>query len=364
MACVRAPRASSSSALHRYAAVSATGATCGRAAITASNSASARSRLRLAVTRASRTRIIASAGASVCARLNCAAAEDRSPRSNARQPARLDAIGLAGAGVGRARQPCRACAPTRSGSPVRHRRRRGGPVGRHAPGRVAPGDRASRPSSSCARARAPTGRDGASASTRRISATARSVSSSASSCSAAPSRPRTSASCGAPLAAALSARRCHAARLRAASWKYSTCTSPRRCRKCGLPGYRAVRRSRASSPRLRLLLVPEVDPVQLVQRFAGDQLSARLGGLHVAQAGDLVAAGQQQQEAEKLGGRRRDVRVVPCRGRCRTARPRASASRASARSSASLIRLPSRAAARCSPRSTRHDTRAPYAPPR
>ena len=47
-----------------------------------------------------------------------------------------------------------------------------------------------------------------------------------------------------------------------------------------------------------------------------------------------------------------------CTGRCRSTRPRASGSSSSARSSASLMRLPSRAAASFSSRSTRHCTRA------
>ena len=72
--------------------------------------------------------------------------------------------------------------------------------------------------------------------------------------------------------------------------------------------------------------------------------------LHRAQPGCAVAAGQQQQPAQHLEGRGGHVGVVLVEARRRSARP-ASSDRARGRARAtSLMRLPSRAAASCSPR--------------
>ncbi len=61
---------------------------------------------------------------------------------------------------------------------------------------------------------------------------------------------------------------------------------------------------------LRLLLVPQIDPVQLVVRLAAQQRTVFAREQHVAQPLDPVTAGQQQQEAQEPGGSRRDIRVV------------------------------------------------------
>ena len=95
----------------------------------------------------------------------------------------------------------------------------------------------------------------------------------------------------------------------------------------------------------RLPLVPEIDDVELVVGLALQQPAAVARAQHLIESFLAVAAGQQQEEAEELGRRGRHVGVVPCTCRCRSRRPRASGSSATARSSATLMFLPSRAAA-------------------
>jgi hypothetical protein len=61
---------------------------------------------------------------------------------------------------------------------------------------------------------------------------------------------------------------------------------------------------------LRLVLVPEIEPVQLEVRFASQQLAALARCEHFVQALSPVAARQQQQPAQHAGRGGCDVRVI------------------------------------------------------
>jgi hypothetical protein len=101
----------------------------------------------------------------------------------------------------------------------------------------------------------------------------------------------------------------------------------------------------------RAMLVPEIHDVQLIVRLVADQQPAFARVDDLPQPALAIARRQEQQPAEHLQDARTDVRGID-------------GSSASARSSDSLMRLPSRAADnRCS-RRTRNWTRVPYAAPR
>ena len=112
-----------------------------------------------------------------------------------------------------------------------------------------------------------------------------------------------------------------------------------------------------------LALVPQVDQVELIVRLALEQAAAVPRAQHLREPFRLVPARQHEEEAQNLGRRRRDVRVVLVEPDAEVRILEAGRS-SIARSSACLMRLPSRAAATRSSRSTRHCTRAAYAPPR
>ena len=83
-----------------------------------------------------------------------------------------------------------------------------------------------------------------------------------------------------------------------------------RSTKCGLAGYSRAQRAQQLERALRLILVPQIDPVQLVVGLAAQQDAARVHGFHVAEAFLAIAARQQEQKPEEPGDRRCDRRVV------------------------------------------------------
>ena len=106
---------------------------------------------------------------------------------------------------------------------------------------------------------------------------------------------------------------------------------------------RAQAREQLERP-LRLLLVPEIDDVELVVGLAAQRAARRRAPAASPEPLHAVAARQEQQPAQHLGRGGRHVGVVVVQADAEV-RVLQLGSSASARSSASLIRLPSRAAA-------------------
>ena len=73
----------------------------------------------------------------------------------------------------------------------------------------------------------------------------------------------------------------------------------------------AAERGQQLEGAIGLLLIPEIDPVELVVGFAAKQPAFGVDRFHVAQAGHAVAPGQEQEEPEDLGEGRRQVGVGP-----------------------------------------------------
>ena len=97
--------------------------------------------------------------------------------------------------------------------------------------------------------------------------------------------------------------------------------------------------------------------MQLIVGLAGEQLACVARLQHLAQPFRPIAAGKEAAASAELRGGRRDVGVVVVEADAEVGVVERPGRAASARSSASLIRLPSTAAARRSPRRTRHCTR-------